>query len=89
MGIPPEFRRLAERFHQDILRTVASEAELVAHAVRGMTAEEKRVVKRYLTKMLDSDPTDAAFRNLWRKTNKDIFFGKGVRQFFVRVRDAL
>ena len=89
MKTPPEFTRLAHRFHQDVFLDVSSEEGIVADALRCLTKAEQRVDKRFLTDLLARNPTAGELRSVWNKTNPDWGFrnGEGLRRFLGLIRD--
>lgn len=85
---PEEFVYLARGFHQDMMMFASTEKGLVANALRLLNAKEQLIVKRFLTALLDLNPSGEELQNIWKSTDPDWGFDDdGLRYMFALIRD--
>lgn len=88
MDSPKEFQNLVQRMHQDVDMLVSSDDELVAYLVRGLSADGREVVRRFLTDFLARNPTSTEALALLDTANSDWFLRKDrIIPFLSAIRD--
>jgi hypothetical protein len=91
MLIPQEFKDLCACFHQDTFRLYPTFDDAIADAVGGLRKDQRDVVRRFLTKILDQRHDDGELKRAWRRTSAQIHFPgtKGVRAVFELMQAAV
>lgn len=87
----PEFSYFGLLFHQDILLDHATFEEAALHVIAGFKGEERRRLRDFIGRILESDLSPEELSKLWDLTGSDwrFFDGQGFREFLVFVHDRL
>lgn len=88
--VPEEFRYLSQCFHQDMFMFASTEEEVIDNALRCLQPHQKKVIKRFLTELLERHPDIQELEEIWESTapNWD-FGGDGLRRFLTMIRDRI
>jgi hypothetical protein len=91
MNVPAEFRILAAGFYQGSADEHPTIEEWIASALRFLDAEQKKIVKRFLSDLLDNNLDDSALQKIWNSTDSDYYItaDNGLRSFFTAIRDMI
>jgi hypothetical protein len=91
---PAEFYRFAKMFGADGFEGVNDQGEAIRRTLRSLNDQARRVLKQFLTDLLDKNPSEPELQKLWNATNHFYYIvGKngndGVRTFLGTVRDQI
>ena len=90
LPVPEAFVYLAQGgFHQDSRRLARDEIAWIRHALGILSADQRRVVRQFLTELLALAPTGQQLQDIWQSTGPDWGFpdDEGLRPFLTLVRD--
>src|SRR5829696_8810881 len=90
MAAPAEFRKLCQRFIQDIFLVTSSEEERAKFLINGLTADERRRLKPFLDNVIARYSAEQLVR-LWHETPAEFYMPEGeeVRSFLKTIRDEI
>jgi hypothetical protein len=90
MLVPEEFRRMAERFHQDIFEDWDSSwSDLTKFVVGGLSPKEQKKLKAFLSEIVSNHYSDEQLQNLWSQTAAEVGFPEGIRIVLTQVREHI
>jgi hypothetical protein len=89
MNEPREFQDFCRRFHQDAFRTAVPEA--IAAALKSFDDRQRKVLKDFLSDLINKDNSGTELKRLWKENNSDFFLrgAKGATKFFREVLNQL
>jgi hypothetical protein len=90
MPVPDEFRKMAIRFHQDLfVDWDSSWPGLAEFVVGGLSPEELKRLKAFLSEIVSDRYSDEQLQNLWAETPAEIGFPDGFRTLLTMIRDHI
>jgi hypothetical protein len=90
MVVPEEFKKLTGCFWSGSHLEAAGDVDWIQRALRLLNPTERKVVKRFLTALLERNPSVAELQTVWRAG----LTGYGthdqtIRSFFEKIRDLI
>lgn len=91
MFVSDEFRKMAERFIQDIDIVADSKAALAKFVLGDLTPAELTRLRAYLSEIVTNRYSDEQLINLWNTTPTEIefFHGNELRNVLTFIRDQI
>lgn len=91
---PTEFYRFAGMFGADGFEGVNDQVEAIQHTLGSLNDQARRVLKQFLTELLDKNPSEPELQKLWSDANHFYYIvsrngNDGVRTFLGTVRDQI
>jgi hypothetical protein len=91
---PAEFYSFAGLFGADGFDGVKDEREAIEQGLKSLDNRGRRILKQFLTDLLDRKPSEAELRKLWNGANHHYYIvgrdgNDGVRTFLATVRDQI